>query len=287
MKSAIPAIFSLIVIAMGCEAVMGDQPVAIVNPGFEEPVMSLCGFNNSITGWTVTSGGVWHPGAFSQCLHSFLNGPPEGAQVGYTNGDNISQVLTATLQPLLKYKLTVQVGRRADCCMMQGYKVQLLAGTTVLAEDPGSLNPPNGTWQLSTVTFAAPTNHPALGQPLKIILLHVGGGQADFDDVHLTTTTGDCNTNGILDSIDIANGTSQDVNGNGIPDECEGLCAADIAPQPNGNGVVNVDDLLMVINNWGPCAPGSCAADIAPAGGNGVVNVDDLLAVINAWGPCP
>jgi len=33
---------------------------------------------------------------------------------------------------------------------------------------------------------------------------------------------------------------------------------------------------------------GGCPADIAPLpGGNGVVNVDDLLAVINAWGACP
>jgi hypothetical protein len=50
-----------------------------------------------------------------------------------------------------------------------------------------------------------------------------------------------------------------------------------------------VDDLLVVINAWGKCAPGSCAADIAPPGppaGNGVVDVDDLLEVINAWGTC-
>jgi hypothetical protein len=55
-------------------------------------------------------------------------------------------------------------------------------------------------------------------------------------------------------------------------------CPADIT----GDGVVNVDDLLAVINAWGAC-PG-CPADIT---GDGVVNVDDLLAVINAWGPCP
>lgn len=30
-----------------------------------------------------------------------------------------------------------------------------------------------------------------------------------------------------------------------------------------------------------------CTADIAPAGGDNVVNVEDLLAVINQWGPCP
>lgn len=65
-------------------------------------------------------------------------------------------------------------------------------------------------------------------------------------------------------------------------------CSADIAP-PGGNGVVNVDDLLLVINSWGMCpvALGSCPADIAPPGGNGMVNVDDLLLVINSWGPCP
>jgi hypothetical protein len=30
----------------------------------------------------------------------------------------------------------------------------------------------------------------------------------------------------------------------------------------------------------------SCPADISPPGGDGVVNVDDLLAVISNWGPC-
>jgi hypothetical protein len=68
-------------------------------------------------------------------------------------------------------------------------------------------------------------------------------------------------------------------------------CAADIAPIPGGNGKVDIDDLLAVINGWGPCGnPNQCPADIAPLGppvGNDVVNIDDLLAVINAWGTCP
>ncbi len=56
------------------------------------------------------------------------------------------------------------------------------------------------------------------------------------------------------------------------------------------DGVVNVEDLLLVIAAWGPCATlaalGGCAADIAPPpGGNGVVDVVDLLAVIGDWGP--
>ena len=106
------------------------------------------------------------------------------------------------------------------------------------------------------------------------------------------TPSADCNNNGVADSCDIANGTSQDSNANGVPDECESPpnpCPADIAPT-GGNGIVNVDDLLSVINGWGPCPapPASCPADIAPQPfGNGVVNVDDLLAVINGWGACP
>jgi hypothetical protein len=50
---------------------------------------------------------------------------------------------------------------------------------------------------------------------------------------------------------------------------------------------VNVDDLLHIINTWGPCSgacPPTCSADIAPAGGDCMVNIDDLLAVINNWG---
>ena len=51
----------------------------------------------------------------------------------------------------------------------------------------------------------------------------------------------DCNNNGIDDATDIANGTSTDINGDGIPDECIGqstrLCA-----DVNNNGVVEASD---------------------------------------------
>lgn len=50
----------------------------------------------------------------------------------------------------------------------------------------------------------------------------------------------------------------------------------------NGDGVVNVTDLLAVINSWGPCPAGqACAADM---NGDDAVNVSDLLIVINNWG---
>lgn len=53
----------------------------------------------------------------------------------------------------------------------------------------------------------------------------------------------------------------------------------------NGDGIVNVSDLLAVVSNWGPCAnPGNCPPDLAPPGGDGIVNIQDLLMVIANWG---
>jgi hypothetical protein len=51
----------------------------------------------------------------------------------------------------------------------------------------------------------------------------------------------------------------------------------------NGNAIVNVDDLLIVINSWGMCPPPqfNCIADFNI---DGVVSIDDLLFVINNWG---
>jgi uncharacterized membrane protein len=52
----------------------------------------------------------------------------------------------------------------------------------------------------------------------------------------------------------------------------------------NGDGSVNIDDLLAVIAAWGPCpaSPAACVADVVV---DGQVNIDDLLLVISSWGP--
>ena len=47
----------------------------------------------------------------------------------------------------------------------------------------------------------------------------------------------------------------------------------------NGDGVVNVTDLLAIMDAWGPCT--DCPADL---NGDGLVNVVDLLEVIGNWG---
>jgi len=51
----------------------------------------------------------------------------------------------------------------------------------------------------------------------------------------------------------------------------------------NGDGVVNTDDLLLLLESWGPCPdpPADCPADFD---GNGVVNTADLLILLAHWG---
>ena len=74
-------------------------------------------------------------------------------------------------------------------------------------------------------------------------------------------TTGDCST---------ACGARGEVS--------EAPCESDI----DGDGTVAVEDLLVLISQWGPCSDG-CSAD---ADGNGAVDLDDLLSMLGNFGPC-
>ena len=62
---------------------------------------------------------------------------------------------------------------------------------------------------------------------------------------------------------------------NTIADVCPPSC-----PDFNGDGYVNVNDILILIGYWG--------ASNSPADVNsdGIVDVADLLILIAAWGPC-
>jgi hypothetical protein len=91
------------------------------------------------------------------------------------------------------------------------------------------------------------------------------------------------NTCGLDNCPDDFNPDQSDTDNDGIGDACDVLpCPADIAGGSGGDGLVNIDDLLLVINSWGKGAgsPGD-------VNGSGLVNIDDLLTVINAWGACP
>jgi hypothetical protein len=79
----------------------------------------------------------------------------------------------------------------------------------------------------------------------------------------------DANHNGILDSIDIAMGTSLDLNANGIPDEAE--------PDCNGNGVPDDRDIALGTSRdqWGDGVPDECDADVNH---NGQSDYNEIMA---------
>ncbi len=102
------------------------------------------------------------------------------------------------------------------------------------------------------------------------------GGQSG--SVYVFSGLADCNDNGELDLCDIIDGTSQDANANGIPDECE--CPWDL----DGTGTVGILDLLALLAAWGVCDdPGYCPADFDY---DNVVGILDLLTLLANWGPC-
>ncbi len=64
-----------------------------------------------------------------------------------------------------------------------------------------------------------------------------------------------------------------------VPDDGTDGCA--VIGDVNGDGVVDVDDVLQLINAWGACGLGQpCPADLD---GDGVVGVNDMLIVLANW----
>ncbi len=100
----------------------------------------------------------------------------------------------------------------------------------------------------------------------------------------------DCNTNGILDICDIADGTSDDDDGNGVPDECQAFLQLDIKPglcpnslNPRSHGVLPVAlmstdeidvtrlDISTVRMSRADCVGGEVAPNEGPPGPHSVV----------------
>jgi hapalindole H/12-epi-hapalindole U/12-epi-fischerindole U synthase len=161
--------------------------------------------------------GVLNPGTAADhapATGCFPAGAPEGDNVvllyadGAGGGDEygVVQTLAATLAAHTHYTLTVEVGNIASCAGLvppyqsffvldgfPGYRVQLLAGGVVVAEDAGALDPGEGLWETATVELTTGAAHAQLGQPLAIRLVNrhqpdvpgVSGLEVDFDDVRL------------------------------------------------------------------------------------------------------
>jgi hypothetical protein len=51
----------------------------------------------------------------------------------------------------------------------------------------------------------------------------------------------------------------------------------------NGDGSVGTADMLALLAEWGPAAPG----EPADFDGDGEVGTSDFLRLLAEWGPCP
>jgi hypothetical protein len=91
---------------------------------------------------------------------------------------------------------------------------------------------------------------------------------------HTSRPMFDCNKNGVEDSVDIATGTSSDVNGNGIPDECEAdrmpycWCPAMFAPCDNPDATAG-------------CQNSRGIGGLMTSGGSTSVAADDLTFLLS------
>jgi hypothetical protein len=132
--------------------------------------------------------------------------------------------------------------------------------------------------------FGWGTVAPDLG-PFQLIFTLTGGDLASTfggvgTDVGVSLNQG-LGFNGNWDSPFTGSGTTIGQLGvllapDGARAECD--CLGDV----NCDGIVDMDDVVMLIMDWGECGPG-CAGDVT---GNSLVDVEDLVEVVLHWGTC-
>jgi len=115
------------------------------------------------------------------------------------------------------------------------------------------------------------------GGELSVTWLRTTNGECGIGTWTNPATLGFPNMH-MLEAIEIAEAT--------IPDPCDSPLA-DCVEDVDGDGIVAVSDVLMIIGSWGDCGDGTFrpTGDIAPLpNGDCCVDVVDILAVIGAWG---
>lgn len=117
--------------------------IAVTNPGFEADVLTNAGFQLTVSGWTVTAGGVWNPPT-----SAFPGEAPEGLNTAFLGTESfglatgiLQQTTGATFQTGLTYLLTVELGDRADLSLPT-FRIGLWADG-VLVSTGGLVNSPS------------------------------------------------------------------------------------------------------------------------------------------------
>ena len=148
-----------------------------------------------------------------------------------------------------------------------------ISGTTFCGNDPQAVQ---GSWQDNGGNVSgAGTDCNANGvcdiDELAVLDCDSNG---TLDSCELATgAADDCNGNGVIDACDIASGAA-DANVNGVPDTCE-FARGDF----DLDGTVGGGDLAILLSFWGD--PNGSVADLS---GDGAVTAEDLALLLSLWG---
>jgi hypothetical protein len=174
------------------------EPVTIKNHSFEKDVQKNGATTRSTSGWTARDAGTWNPSPGQPGCKKpdvFIKGIPDGDQVAYLNGHELSQKTAEKITEGHSYTLKVGVGARCNSLGVK-YSVQLLAGKTQLVAKTGT-NLKAG-WTEVTVTYDSLAGDPNAGKPLTVQFKNLGRGQINYDDVRLDAAKATFNVKYIL-----------------------------------------------------------------------------------------
>lgn len=205
--------------------------ISVTNAGFEdisgETQISEFTFG-PLNGWDLYdpngvagtgAGPTFFIGTLSPFAPFFTGGAPEGQRVaiafnflgsGDTGEYGLQQTLTESLQANTNYTLDVDIGNIASGTAVSGqnfelsgfpgYRVDILAGGVIVAQDNNSLAGlvPDGEFATSTISFSTAATHSQLGQLLEIRLVnlnqtdpsHLGSDlEVDFDNIRFNSSS--------------------------------------------------------------------------------------------------
>ena len=210
--------YVLVAAVWGVSPALAGGVIPIENPGFEVPPVGEDEFFcDDIPGWDLYNPdgfegfcffGNWYPP-----VDPYEDQAPEGLNIGWIYYEFIepgilgmSQTLDATLEAGKTYQLSVRVGNASaywsefnqwfyELEGFPGYRVELLAGDTVLAMDDNSQEIVEGTFGHSFIEYIVAQDDPNVGLPIGIRLINLldgPGKEVDYDDVILFAFAGGC-----------------------------------------------------------------------------------------------
>jgi len=191
------------------DAPPGSTAIAVANPSFELPAIAAGTFDVSAPpiGWSAfgsINGNERSVGVLDPTTTTLYAAVPHGDNVAvvYLNDllrspAGIEQTLATSVAGNTTYTLGVSVGHLGnvtghdDFTGFPHYRIELRAGTTVLAADDNSLAPADAAFARATLTATTAAGDPAIGQALTIRLVNLSaapGIEVNFDDVTLIAT---------------------------------------------------------------------------------------------------